>query len=494
MASIHARGAGGERVQQPVEGLRLRLSWRCARVAPVAGVGHVRGWSSRLSLRRRGSDDLMQGQGDAVTRTARRSRAAAAIRVRAVGPAARVVSAVAPGGAGAGACAPRRRRAGDVAPWPAARRRVRWAGPPRARGRARPRSADGVPGLRSAYRRPRTASTSARASAASAGGGRGTVRRGRHAVGQLRARHPLARASGGSVAGAVVRRRRVARRGDVAGAVEAAARTRSTAGRRRHLRPAAGLVAADRQLAGIAAACRRRSRPAVGVVTGGWPTGSATGCRRGAGRIARPAPSTGSCRLTGVARIGMRRVPGPAPTAGCRVARMQHVSPANGCGARHRARGAGRRARTRRADPGPWPATTRRRLAPTTRSCRRSSTPAVTPPPGVSVSVTSMPCRRASRPTTNRPSTSVGARSRRSRRVSRAFSSASRSGGHAEAVVDDGEAGAAAPVSAAVTVTRVCGGENEVAFSISSASSSIRSAMTAGATTISSGTSTSTRV
>ena len=57
-----------------------------------------------------------------------------------------------------------------------------------------------------------------------------------------------------------------------------------------------------------------------------------------------------------------------------------------------------------------------------------SSRLAVTPPPAVAASSTVQPCRRASRPTTNRPSTSVGARSSRSRRVNRAFSSASRSG------------------------------------------------------------------
>ena len=55
---------------------------------------------------------------------------------------------------------------------------------------------------------------------------------------------------------------------------------------------------------------------------------------------------------------------------------------------------------------------------------------------------TTRPCRRANRPTTNRPSTSVGARSRRSRRRRRAFSSSICSGGHAEAVVDDREADA----------------------------------------------------
>ena len=54
-------------------------------------------------------------------------------------------------------------------------------------------------------------------------------------------------------------------------------------------------------------------------------------------------------------------------------------------------------------------------------------TAAVTPPPAVAGSATVQPCRRASRPTTNSPSTSVGARSSRSRRVNRAFSSASRS-------------------------------------------------------------------
>ena len=54
--------------------------------------------------------------------------------------------------------------------------------------------------------------------------------------------------------------------------------------------------------------------------------------------------------------------------------------------------------------------------------------------------------------------------------------------GHADAVVDDREPGTAGGSPAATTVTRVCGGENVVAFSISSASISTRSLTTAGAT------------
>ena len=72
-------------------------------------------------------------------------------------------------------------------------------------------------------------------------------------------------------------------------------------------------------------------------------------------------------------------------------------------------------------------ATTRGSVTPTTRSRSGTSTSAVTPPPGLGVSVTRRPCRRASRPTTNRPSTSVGTRSSRSRWARRAFSSAIRS-------------------------------------------------------------------
>ena len=132
--------------------------------------------------------------------------------------------------------------------------------------------------------------------------------------------------------------------------------------------------------------------------------------------------------------------------------------------------------------------TAARATAAPARSARRSTSDvdgisrcAVTPPPAVAVRRTCQPCRRASRPTTNRPSTSVGARSSRSRRVSRAFSSASRSGAMPMPWSTTASRAPAPDVSAA-TATRVCGGEKTVAFSISSASTRTRSPTTAGAT------------
>src|SRR6266511_3888425 len=100
---------------------------------------------------------------------------------------------------------------------------------------------------------------------------------------------------------------------------------------------------------------------------------------------------------------------------------------------------------------------------------------AVVPPPSVGSSSTASPCRRASRPTTNSPSTLVGTMSSRSRSTSRRFSSASRSADipmpwstmltwhHPSAV------------RIAETSTVDSGGENEVAFSSSSANTSTRS-------------------
>lgn len=87
----------------------------------------------------------------------------------------------------------------------------------------------------------------------------------------------------------------------------------------------------------------------------------------------------------------------------------------------------------------------------------------------------------------------MGARSSRSRRVSRAFSSASRS---SVMPMPRSTTQIRAPISVSSpeTTTRVCGGEKTAAFSISSASASTRSPAMAGAAETSAGTRTSTRV
>nr|MCF0103654.1 hypothetical protein [Streptomyces sp. MH191] len=108
----------------------------------------------------------------------------------------------------------------------------------------------------------------------------------------------------------------------------------------------------------------------------------------------------------------------------------------------------------------------------------------VTPPPGVRDSVTVTPQRRARVPTTNRPSTFVGTRSSRSRRTSRAFSSASRS-----ALMPRPWSAismwAPSPAARTATSTGLRAGENDTAFSISSATISVRSPMMSGSTMIS---------
>ena len=99
-----------------------------------------------------------------------------------------------------------------------------------------------------------------------------------------------------------------------------------------------------------------------------------------------------------------------------------------------------------------------------------SSTIAVVPPYRDWRSCTLMPWRSASRPTTYRPSRAVLARSNSGGLASRSLASASSSSAHAEAAVLDLDRVAAARPTGRPTRTLVCGGENEVAFSISSAS------------------------
>ena len=176
---------------------------------------------------------------------------------------------------------------------------------------------------------------------------------------------------------------------------------------------------------------RRRRRPALG---GGWSTAVARrsaasptaadgrGCGRrrrlGPAGAAAPVPPGDGRRRSGPARGSARAGSRPVAVAAA-SARRRLPRPNAAAVPRSPTRRASRRARRRdpplgHADAGPP---------------LGISTSAVTPPPGLADRATRKPCRRASRPTTNRPSTSVGARSSRSRRVSRAFSSASRSRG-----------------------------------------------------------------
>ncbi len=117
-------------------------------------------------------------------------------------------------------------------------------------------------------------------------------------------------------------------------------------------------------------------------------------------------------------------------------------------------------------------------------------TVAVTPPPGVRLSVTRTPHRRARLPTAKRPSTLVGTRSSRSRRTSRAFSSARRS---ALMPRPWSMTSISAPPSSVTSVpgrtttsTGAWEGENATAFSSSSASIRVRSPTMSGATVTSS--------
>ena len=114
-------------------------------------------------------------------------------------------------------------------------------------------------------------------------------------------------------------------------------------------------------------------------------------------------------------------------------------------------------------------------------------TEAVVPPPWVGTSSTVSPCRRASRPTTNRPSTVVGMMSSRSRSTSRRFSSASFCGVIPIPWSTTLIWQRPSPPIRACTSTVDSGGENAVAFSSSSANSSTRSA-TSGEATVRSGT------
>ena len=97
------------------------------------------------------------------------------------------------------------------------------------------------------------------------------------------------------------------------------------------------------------------------------------------------------------------------------------------------------------------------------------SATAVVPPYGDGRSITLIPCRRASCPTTNRPSCSVLAGLMSGGFASRSFSSASRCG-----VIPRPRSSIsiANPLATVSPLTRTCvnGGESVVAFSISSAS------------------------